>query len=63
MNKARRQKLLELVGELEILAGDEQQAHDNLPEGLQEADAGERLVDNAEELEQAAELARAVAER
>ncbi len=51
MNKARRKALEEIYNQLEILAGEEQEAFDNMPESLQGSERGQRMeeyIDNIE---------------
>ena len=58
MNKARRKRLSEIADELESLcydleavASEEREAHDNLPESLQESDRGCAMEEAADELD------------
>lgn len=59
MNNGRRkilasiEKLLEdLEGQLSIIAEEEQETFDNMPEGIQESEKGERIQEAADELEE-----------
>lgn len=61
MNKDRLARIAEIVSEIEILsakindiASEEQEAFDAMPEGLQNADAGNRSSEATSNLEQAA---------
>lgn len=61
MNKARREELrraLDMLNEarmiIESMQQEEQEALDNLPEGLQESDRGTVMASNAERLEDVA---------
>lgn len=63
MNKQRRRDLREVLEQLErastiveMSAGDEQSAHDNLPDELQWTERGERMEEVASELQEAVEL-------
>ena len=60
MNKERRKQIEEVIdslGELkeqiEAIGSEEQEAFDNLPEGIQYSDRGEAMSENASDLEQA----------
>lgn len=60
MNKARRKMIdeaLEKLGELhtmiETIRDEEQEAYDNMPEGLQESERGEAMYDAIDALESA----------
>lgn len=57
MNKARRkdiQKAIDLIckaeGILAFAEGDEQDAYDNMPEGLQDSERGEKMSENIDTL-------------
>ncbi|CAB4121466.1 hypothetical protein UFOVP11_49 [uncultured Caudovirales phage] len=59
MNQARRNSINKIVAELqnqsELLAGviaDEQEAFDNMPEGLQQSDKGQSMEDNLYSLQE-----------
>lgn len=61
MNKQRRKwledtiaKLEENKSEIESIEQEEREAYDNLPESIQESERGESMLENADELEQAA---------
>lgn len=64
MNNPRRKQLkkaLELIAEaraiIEAMAEEEAEAYENMPEGLQESERGERIAENVDALEDiAAEL-------
>lgn len=58
MNAKRRKELEKLVeriqaiaADLEVLRDEEQECYDNLPEGLQESERGERMSDNVYNIE------------
>lgn len=60
MNKARRQKLQNIIDTLEeqrmqmnYVQYDEQEAYDNLPENIQDSDRGSDMYDNINDLESA----------
>ncbi len=60
MNKTRREwienvisRLSELQDELDNIASDEQDAFDNLPEGIQYSERGDAMTENVSDLEQA----------
>lgn len=60
MNKARRQKLQNIIDTLEeqrmqmnYVQYDEQEAYDNLPENIQDSDRGSDMNDNINDLESA----------
>lgn len=62
MNKARREKIANVVKMLEEahsiteeIAGEERDAFDNLSEGLQQSDKGQTMDQTATELEEAAQ--------
>lgn len=57
MNNTRRKELQkqidslqEIKEALESIANDEQEAYDNMPEGLQESERGSNMYDNIDEL-------------
>lgn len=59
MNKTRRKQIEGVISRLEelqeqvsILAEEERDAFDNLPEGLQESERGEQMSENADNLEE-----------
>ena len=61
MNKARRMRLIavqsklsDLKAEIEQIRDEEQEAYDNLPEGLQDSERGERMSEIIETLDDAA---------
>lgn len=61
MNKARRKWLQSVIdaleeqkGELESIQEEEQEAFDNMPEGLQDSDRGQTIYENIDTLESAA---------
>lgn len=58
MNKQRRSVLRNIIDrlnpikdEIETVMDDEQDAYDNLPDGLRESDRGEQMADNVSELQ------------
>jgi hypothetical protein len=58
MNKKRRsvlreinERLSSIRDEIETVMDEEQDAYDNLPDGLREADRGETMADNVSELQ------------
>lgn len=58
MNKQRRSRLQKVIDQLENLklevasiCEEEQEAYDNMPEGLQEAERGQQIYDNISNLE------------
>lgn len=58
MNKQRRSVLRNIIDrlnpikdEIEAVMDDEQDAYDNLPDGLRESDRGEQMADNVSELQ------------
>lgn len=58
MNKQRRNKLRDIsdrlgsiMEEIEMVKDEEQDAYDNLPDGIRESDKGDQLADNVGELE------------
>lgn len=58
MNKKRRSvlrgiidRLYPIKDEIEAVMDEEQDAYDNLPDGLRESDMGEQLADNVSELQ------------
>jgi len=58
MNKSRAKTIADLAlrlqdieNELETVAGEEREAYDNMPEGLQDGERGQQTSDNADELE------------
>ena len=62
MNKQRRKELdeihgilLEMSERLQMVADDEQEAFDNLPEGLQQSERGQTMEETAENLQEWAE--------
>ena len=62
MNKARRKEMEKAIGFmeeakaiLETIAGEEQEAFDNMSEGLQNGDRGQQIQTNAERLQEAAD--------
>lgn len=61
MNKTRRKVIEEVIDQLgtlkeqiESVGEEENEAYDNLPEGIQYSERGEAMSDNASDLEQAA---------
>lgn len=61
MNKARRKWLQSVIDaleeqkcEIESIQEEEQEAYDNMPEGLQEAERGQTIYENCDTLESAA---------
>ena len=61
MNKARKEEIARIVlqlgvlrDELELVMGEEQEALDNLPEGIQTSERGERMGENVDAIEEAA---------
>lgn len=60
MNKSRRiriqdikEKLLDLLAEIEVIKDEEQEAYDNLPEPLQEGEKGTKMSDAIDNLDSA----------
>ena len=60
MNKARRKWLQSVIDaleeqkcEIDNIAEEEQEAYDNMPEGLQEAERGQTIYENISDLESA----------
>lgn len=60
MNKARKEEIERIVlqlgvlrDELELVMGEEQEAFDNLPEGIQTSERGERMGENVDAIEEA----------
>lgn len=60
MNKKQRERLDELIGQVESIAEDilamqeeEQEKYDNMPEGLQESERGEAIQAAADNLQEA----------
>jgi len=53
MNKARRNRLEKLIGELVEVREDEQEAFDNLPESLQSGERGEAIESAIDSIEEA----------
>lgn len=58
MNKQRRSVLREIIDrlypikdEIEAVMDEEQDAYDNLPDGIRESDRGETMADNVSELQ------------
>ena len=58
MNKQRRSVLREIIDrlypikdEIEAVMDEEQEAYDNLPDGIRDGDRGEQLADNVSELQ------------
>ena len=67
MNKARRNKLDEIVSEiqaalekLEDVAAEEENAYDNMPESLQESERGEQMCEYIDTMDEAASCLDAV---
>ena len=61
MNKTRRKEIEKAIGALEEikeniegLQEEEQEAFDNMPEGLQDSERGEAVQENADQLDEAA---------
>lgn len=61
MNKARKEEIARIVlqlgvlrDELELVMGEEQEALDNIPEGIQTSERGERMEENVDAIEEAA---------
>ncbi len=57
MNEQRRRELRSILNDLDVLseclsheANGEDEAHDNMPESLQDTEKGQKLKDNAEKL-------------
>lgn len=60
MNKQRRKTIEEVIGlledaksTLETITEEEQEAYDNLPEGIQDSERGETMYNNVSEMEEA----------
>ena len=60
MNKARRKAIEEIIGkleelkdQLEILSTEELEAYDNLPEGIQSSERGERMSEGVDDIDNA----------
>lgn len=59
MNKQRRKTIEEVIGlledaksTLETITEEEQEAYDNLPEGIQDSERGETMYNNVSEMEE-----------
>ena len=60
MNKQRRKTIEEVIGlledaksTLETITEEEQEAYDNLPQGIQDSERGETMYNNVSEMEEA----------
>ena len=56
MNKERRKKLQKVTELLDEVITDEQDAYDNLPEGIQESERGEAMEEGLDKLKEALDL-------
>jgi hypothetical protein len=55
VNAKRHKRLQALKDELQVIRDEEQEAHDNLPEGIQESARGETMQDNVDAIDNAIE--------
>lgn len=56
MNQERRTKLQEVIDALDEIIIDEQEAYDNMPEGMQEFEKGETMEEGLDNLNEAKDL-------
>lgn len=56
MNNKRRNKIQNIIDHLEDVIADEQDAYDNMPEGIQESDKGEVMEEGLGNLNEAKDL-------
>lgn len=61
MNKTRRQRLLKILDVLRDLQEEEQEAYENMPEGLQESERGQQILENSETMQSSHEELEAIA--
>ena len=50
--KAQADRISDIIEDLELIREEEQEAFDNLPEGIQESEKGETMTEAGEELEE-----------
>ena len=56
MNKRQREKIEEMIAELEQIQEEEQEKYDNAPEGLEDTDRVLRFQENADNLQEAIDI-------
>jgi len=61
MNKNRRTELQKVINSLENVITDEQDAYDNMPEGIQESERGESMETGLDSLNEAKDLLEEIA--
>lgn len=56
MNQKRRAQLQRVVGSLQEIINDEQDAYDNMPENIQDSDKGDKIAEGLDELNEAKDI-------